>query len=171
MAQDRIFDATLVIEPHEVLLQQGFLWTISKLIRIPKNSTTNLTWEVTSAEAHLHFSFTCDKDIEAELFLVNSFSGGEVLQPFNRNSRFAKTATPPSTVFRLGIVEEDVSSPVGSGLFPERQRLSFPPLIVTSLHQGVRLIHKGKGEARVWPIVLIHEQPIEKIPDGDKGPT
>lgn len=169
MAQDRVFDATLVIDPHEVLLQQGYLWTVSGLLTIPKGKSITLTWEVPDVQAHLHFAFTQDSNIEGRLFFVNSFSGGTILPPFNRNLKHA-LATPPLTIFRLNIVEEDVSATLGGALFPAGGRVEFPPLIVSSLHQGVRLNNQDK-DARISPIILIHEQPVEDVPAGDPGPT
>lgn len=171
MAQDRVFDALLTVNPHEALLQQGFMWTISHLFRVPANGTLNLSWQVPDVFSHLHFTFTCDKDVEQELFFVNSFSGGEIIKPFNRNSRFARTASPPATVFRSNIVFEDVNTPVAQGLFIGGARVSFPPLIVNSLHQAAVFINTDKkAVARVWPIVIFHEQPIQDIPAGDPGP-
>jgi hypothetical protein len=151
------------MDPHEALLQQGFIWTISRILRIPRESSATLAWEVPEVLTHLHLNFTCDADIEVELFKVNSFSGGEVIPAFNRNSRHAQTSPPLEAVFRTGIVEEDVSSPIANGLFPLGQRVSFPTLIVSSLHQGARLINTGKDEARVWPLIFVHEHPVEKI--------
>lgn len=170
MAKDRVFDAELVVAPEVALLQQGYLWTVANLIRIPKGEIRSLTWEVPDVEAHLSFTITPDADVEGALAFVNSFSGGVIITPFNRNSIFAPTATPPKTIFREEIIIEDATPFTATGLFPGGTRSSMPSFIVSNLHQCLVLTNDSNKDARVWPLVIWHEQPVQDIPAGDPGP-
>lgn len=173
MAKDRVFDADLVIDPREALLQQGYIWTVSNVFTVPKNGTRLLSWQVGSgATATFDFRALATDVLVGDLITINSFSAGTELEAINRNFAFAPTAEAPLTKVYLDVVAETFT---GSGspdvLFTPNTRLPFPSLIVPGpIHTGMIFNNLTNKDTAINVVVLWHEEPQHKFPAGDPGP-
>lgn len=174
MSKDRVFDAELVIDPRDALLQQGYLWTCSNVFEIPNLGARLWSWEVGSGQlASIDFFVLSSRTLVGDLVTILDYSGGTEIDNVNRNFSFAPTATAPSTTFRLDVTSTTV---VGSGgndiLFIAGKERIFPPIIQPGpLHVGILLKNQDPGLSALANIVTIwHEQPAHKFPAGDPGP-
>ncbi|MEE8606699.1 MAG: hypothetical protein V3S55_03765 [Nitrospiraceae bacterium] len=175
MAKDRVFDATLVIDPREALLQQGYLWTVTELFDVPRDGDALITWEVGSGQlATIDLRVLSTQELIGDVVTITSISNeGLVLPALNRNFAFAPTASAPSTKFRLN---PTVETSTGSGspriLASANVDREFAAVIMPGgVHLGIRWQNQSQAfDAKVHAIAVWHEEPQHKFPAGDPGP-
>ena len=167
MTTDRLFKAPLVIDPKDALLEQGYIWTMSRLVDLEKDVPATLSWEVGSgAVSNIGMQIVTNEEVHGEGFFVNSFTGGQVLPFFNRNLLFAATAKPPATVFRFGIDVQDATLGNVTTLFVPGINLPFPSFILPGpLHGSIELT--AVRDAKLHVLSIWHEQPDQDKPAGD----
>jgi hypothetical protein len=161
MAQDRTFDAQLVIDPHSALLQQGHLWSISEVFTLPKGGDSKIIlFAVGEMFTHMDFVAVANQDIESIAVIVSSFSAGTPISPFNRNSQHLGMS-PTTKVCADVTIESEIErlSPV---LYPQGAVIRMPEFIVNSITFAMEFFASEKEDARVSVDFVWHEHPATK---------